>query len=512
VRAEGGGASGERLQSLVAISAGVSAIASVDALLDVIAEQAREAVGAASLSISRLLPDASGVQTLVNVGDLGPGEVRHPTDEVYLFSDLPRFAERILSGQPYLACVDDPDIEPACRETLLRLRKESSLTVPIIVDGKTWGELWAATAPGTRRVADEDATVLFAVAAHVADAIAQAEHVSLLSSYAYTDPLTGLLNRRGLLQRLQPLVELGSPVSVAVCDLDGLKAVNDSHGHAAGDRALIRAAEALRWASAVVPGAFAARLGGDEFCVAIDGGDVTAATRVARVAVDRLAADRWADVRMSAGVASTENGWRSTDDLLRAADAALYTAKVAEPGGVRAEEVGSLFPLPRSGHGFRQRRPPRLEALMTGAVARLDATEGRLARLRVITSEAADVLGALRAYVIALPSGVGRTTVERVLERPQARLNTRAIVEWAIIQHALLRPLAPDGAAVLLQPDDDTWPISAGIACAVIRAAESRGPSYVVRLDLPDAAVASHPVLAALRLLVTAATHGAGSD
>lgn len=448
------------------------------------------------------------MQTIVNVGDLGPGEVRHPTDELYLFSDFPRFAESLANGRPYLVCVDDDDAEPAARQTMLRLGKDCSLTVPIVVGGKTWGELWAATAPGTHRMTDDDVAFLFAVASHVAEAIAQAEHVSLLSAYAYTDALTGLLNRRGLLQRLQPLVDLGSPVSVAVCDVDGLKAVNDAHGHAAGDRALVAAAEALRWASAGVSGAFAARLGGDEFCVAIDGGDMRAATRVAEDALDRLTADEWG-VRMSAGVASTESGWRSTDDLLRAADAALYTAKVAERGGVRAEDVGSMLPLPRSAHGFRERRPPRLEALMAGAVARLDATEGRLARLQVITAEAADVLGALRAYVIAMP-WIGRTTVARVVERP-ARLSTRALVDWAVFQHALLRPLSPDGAAVLLQPDDDS-PISAGIACAVLQASDPRGPSYVVRLDLPDAAVATPSVLAALRLLVTAAAHGARTD
>jgi diguanylate cyclase (GGDEF)-like protein len=133
------------------------------------------------------------------------------------------------------------------------------------------------------------------------------------------DTLTGVGTRGA---GLAALGSLGENDAVAMVDLDTLKAVNDSHGHAAGDRELVSLASHL--AAGVRAGDTVARWGGDEFVVILrDAG--AAATLV----VDRLRAA--SDVAFSAGVAV--HGRRTSDETLAAADAALLAAKRA--GGAR---------------------------------------------------------------------------------------------------------------------------------------------------------------------------------
>src|SRR5215213_9657758 len=90
-----------------------------------------------------------------------------------------------------------------------------------------------------------------------------------LESQANTDPLTGLGNLRNLQTELAQMLEMqkryGHPFGVLLMDIDGLKRVNDSQGHQAGDRLLMQVAMALRRSIRSVD--VAARLGGDEFCV-----------------------------------------------------------------------------------------------------------------------------------------------------------------------------------------------------------------------------------------------------
>ncbi|OEV19793.1 diguanylate cyclase, partial [Streptomyces nanshensis] len=78
-------------------------------------------------------------------------------------------------------------------------------------------------------------------------------------------------NRRAVETRLDEAIalhrDLGTVVSLVVCDLNGLKGVNDAQGHEAGDRLLERFAAVLSAAAAALPGALAGRLGGDEFCL-----------------------------------------------------------------------------------------------------------------------------------------------------------------------------------------------------------------------------------------------------
>ena len=101
-----------------------------------------------------------------------------------------------------------------------------------------WGELWA-TGTGGRRFGEHDVRMLQAIAAQVSMAIGRAELFSEVSQYAFEDPLTRVANRRGLDERLRAVRD-GEELTLLVCDVDGLKTVNDRDGHPAGD-ALLRA-------------------------------------------------------------------------------------------------------------------------------------------------------------------------------------------------------------------------------------------------------------------------------
>ncbi|MFB9378420.1 diguanylate cyclase domain-containing protein [Kineococcus gynurae] len=151
-----------------------------------------------------------------------------------------------------------------------------------------------------------------------------------LEQTARQDPLTGLLNRRGLAEgvaRLGP--DLPAGTTVVFVDLDGFKAVNDRFGRAVGDDLLSRVAERLR-AEAGEP-ALLARLGGDEFVVVLGpgraGGDPATVERF-RAAVPAASGPDGAAVRCGASVgvvvADGRTGW---SELLGRADAAMYADK-----------------------------------------------------------------------------------------------------------------------------------------------------------------------------------------
>jgi diguanylate cyclase (GGDEF)-like protein/PAS domain S-box-containing protein len=170
-----------------------------------------------------------------------------------------------------------------------------------------------------------------------------------LQRLSSTDGLTGLANRSTLLEQLDVAVAAGSLagrcVAVVFVDLDGFKAVNDRAGHLVGDRVLAEVGARLR---AVLRGSdLLARHGGDEFVAVLPDLDPLDAERVAlRAAGDLLAAlDRpvpagqdLALVGASAGVALLLHHGTTGEELLEAADAAMYLAKAVGPGTVRLAE------------------------------------------------------------------------------------------------------------------------------------------------------------------------------
>ena len=162
---------------------------------------------------------------------------------------------------------------------------------------------------------------------------AQKEHFRAL---AQTDGLTGLPNFRSFHARLEEEVarahRYGHPLACAMCDLDGLKEINDKLGHAAGNRAIVALADAVR--EELRDTDFAARYGGDEFVVLLPQTNESQGAQFAERLRRRLievSRDAGLPVRGSIGVAAVSAGELDSadaaEDLLRRADEALYRAK-----------------------------------------------------------------------------------------------------------------------------------------------------------------------------------------
>ena len=158
---------------------------------------------------------------------------------------------------------------------------------------------------------------------------ALAVQTRMLSDQARSDPLTGLGNRKALMEDFSRLLAAahrrGTPVSLVALDLDGLKAVNDRSGHAAGDKLLCLFADLLRRSLRAQD--LAVRAGGDEFMLLLPDTDATGARGVvARLTGAAAAASP--EVRFSVGVA-TSSADATMDWLLALADDALYAQKAA---------------------------------------------------------------------------------------------------------------------------------------------------------------------------------------
>jgi diguanylate cyclase (GGDEF)-like protein len=158
-----------------------------------------------------------------------------------------------------------------------------------------------------------------------------------LSRLASEDSLTGLLNARGFRRRLdQELAQAaraGEPLSVMLCDLDGLKAINDTHGHEAGDRALRSVGDIIRRSVRLMDSS--ARTGGDEFAVILPSAGHDEALvlgerlrrRVAFGLSHVVASDKAATISIGIAWCAPAACATAAASILRAADDALYEAK-----------------------------------------------------------------------------------------------------------------------------------------------------------------------------------------
>ncbi len=172
-----------------------------------------------------------------------------------------------------------------------------------------------------------------------------------LREQAIRDPLTGLFNRRYLTEtfdrELTRAAREQQPVSVVILDIDHFKDLNDTFGHAVGDRVLQHLARLLQ--THTRQGDIACRWGGEEFVVVMPGARVEVAAqradqwRRAILAESILAHSRPVQVTVSAGVAAAPEHGHTSDALLEAADRALYAAKAAGRNQVRLPDIPALF-------------------------------------------------------------------------------------------------------------------------------------------------------------------------
>ena len=207
----------------------------------------------------------------------------------------------------------------------------SELVVPLIADGRTIGVL-SAESSNVAAFSASDAAVLGAVAGQMASAIHVAQLHDRAKRAAATDGLTGLLNHRAFYEALEVATAEGNLLSVVVLDVEGLKLVNDSRGHLAGDALLRRVAGTIR--DAVRDEDLVARYGGDEFAIVMHGvGALDANRGAARIRRDLLDATGEmglprATVRY--GVAVLPDDGQRPYELVAVADDRLYAMRAAE--------------------------------------------------------------------------------------------------------------------------------------------------------------------------------------
>jgi diguanylate cyclase (GGDEF)-like protein len=237
-----------------------------------------------------------------------------------------------LRGEPWR--ISDVAQEPTYLEVDARMRSE--LCVPIKVGERVVGVINAESArPDAFTLADEQLLLTFA--GQLATALEKMRLFQEVQHLAITDPLTGQFNRRHFFdeaeREFQRARRYARPLSVVMLDLDRFKRVNDSYGHAVGDRVLQVVAETCRRQLRTID--LLARYGGEEFIALLPESSAEDARHVAErlcraIAALRVESDAGpVQVTISVGAAGLAASCADLDELLIRADRALYDAKEA---------------------------------------------------------------------------------------------------------------------------------------------------------------------------------------
>lgn len=208
----------------------------------------------------------------------------------------------------------------------------SILVAPLVSAGRAFGTLNVGRYAG-RSFSRRDELSLRSMASLLASYISVHRQIEREQKAARVDHLTGLLNRRAILEVLETSIEdeVDDSISVLFLDLDGFKRINDTHGHATGDALLIeisrRLAEVLR------DGDMIGRLGGDEFLAICRSGihgepaDVIAERLVRECGRPFAFGSAVVSPKVSVGLTTLNSETKSIEDLLAEADYAMYQAK-----------------------------------------------------------------------------------------------------------------------------------------------------------------------------------------
>ncbi len=240
--------------------------------------------------------------------------------------------------------------ETVTRDTSGAADKIDEIAAPIIVDGNPWGALVATRRHACEGFSSDDVSQLQHVATEMADAVTSSSHWAEMERMALRDQLTGLGNRHELYRVLDAIFERppGERVDSALimCDVDGLKVINDTLGHQTGDRLLVDAAAALKGAARDPKHTTICRIGGDEFCMVIERGALLTAHEISDT-IERLfarSAGSGPARSISCGIAFPDETVNSRSALLRAADENQYETKRARKAK-QADHIEGLLAI-----------------------------------------------------------------------------------------------------------------------------------------------------------------------
>ena len=211
---------------------------------------------------------------------------------------------------------------------------------------KVLGVLAVHTYDAAVRFTEEHARILTFVSHQVAMAIERKEAEKKLRFLSMYDPVTGLYNRAFLNEELKRLEDC-IPLSMIICDIDGLKLVNDTLGHSAGDELLISAATVI---SAVIDTQMiAAHLGGDEFAVLLPNAERRVAeyicSRIRQQVKDYNEQTTGMPLSLSLGFATRYSIEQTLQELYKEADSSMYQEKMNRSSSVRSDIVNTVMKL-----------------------------------------------------------------------------------------------------------------------------------------------------------------------
>jgi diguanylate cyclase (GGDEF)-like protein len=315
------------------VATAVAAAARVDDLMQLFADISLRSIDAANVSILRM--------TRTSIEDSPVAEANDGRETIVTperLADLTEFSTvaELRAGQPVvrstLLHTGETNVATSTvRMTALGLGSE--ITVPIMLGDEAWGVMSAARRIEDHHLDSTDVDILVDIATKASASLANTLRWEQIEHMALRDQLTGLSNRHVLYTVLDNIFER-EPVdrldcAVIMCDVDGLKAVNDTRGHEAGDRLLIDAAIALRGAVRDPERSTICRIGGDEFCLVIDGGALLTAHEVSDTIERLFERSGGPDVTrsISCGIAFAGEDIHSRSELLRAADENQYETK-----------------------------------------------------------------------------------------------------------------------------------------------------------------------------------------
>jgi diguanylate cyclase (GGDEF)-like protein len=230
-------------------------------------------------------------------------------------------------------------------------KTKSFISYPISVGGRKVGVLNVTDKAGGGSYDDIDLSLIDSIAPQMALALDRAEWQEKANQFqlmSITDPLTGMLNRRYLVERLAEELKRSQrheyPMSFMMIDIDDFKLYNDRNGHQAGDLALEMTAQCLK--SALRGADVASRYGGEEFCILLPQTTIEEATAIAERIKRRVLRMRFPHgknqplgaVTVSIGVSAFTPGFDTPKLMIETADRALYQAKKRGKNRVEAYE------------------------------------------------------------------------------------------------------------------------------------------------------------------------------
>jgi diguanylate cyclase (GGDEF)-like protein len=323
----------EQYEALYEVGRTMASTLNLQEILGRVGEAVSSLLKARAMSLMLLNSDGQGLSTVAGSDSL---DARLRSAEAQAGEQMPSLAavrERRLAAIPDLAKETSygPWLAAALREGY-----RAFLAVPLLVQDRPVGCLNLYLAE-RRELGPEEQALLTTLASQAAIAIENARLFEETRQLSITDPLTGLANHRQFYDQLgrefRRSQRYRRPLTLLMLDLDRFKQFNDTYGHLAGDQALRQTAEVLRQNARSVD--ILARYGGEEFAIILPETEASRAliqaervrAAVAGNTLDGLEGDAAKGVTVSVGLAALTPAMTRIEDLVQAADEALYRAK-----------------------------------------------------------------------------------------------------------------------------------------------------------------------------------------